>query len=419
MKTVSISKNRTTMFEAGQGNTTYVLEKGISISTADGAGLAGVTDVKGRDFLIRGDITASQGYGIFIGGPGETGAGVLEVAKSAHISGNVGVKLAADGQVLKNAGLIGGETAVETSGTRMLIQNSGIINGNDIGIDVSFEGGKIVNTGQIAGQDHAIYSLLGAGEELKIVNKGDIGATENTTISLSNLTGSTTTLVNHGNIDGKFWALQANFSLSTEIIRNRGEISSQVWLGGGDDTFDDRGGTAYYVDGGEQDDLYIIDDVQIILGEQTNAGTDTVRSSVTWTLGANFENLTFTGANSLTGKGNDIANRITGNAGQNTLYGYGGIDVINGGRGDDILYGGNHADTFVFATKSGHDVIADFQNGTDIIDLTRYRGLDDFTEFSKAMVQNGADVEIHLGKHDVLTVDNVTIANLTGEDFAY
>jgi len=419
MKTVSISKNRTTMFEAKQGNTTYVLEKDVSINTADPAGIVGMTDVKGRDFLIRGDIYAGQGFGIFIGTQDETGAGVLEVAKSASISGKVGVKLAADGQVLRNAGLIGGETAVETSGTRMLIQNSGIINGGVTGIDVSFEGGKIINTGQIAGQDHAITSLLGAGEELKIINTGDIGATENTTILLSNLTGSSTTLVNYGNIDGKFWALQANFSLATEIIRNRGEISSQVWLGGGDDIFDDRGGTAYYVDGGEQDDLYIIDDTAIILGEQTNAGTDTVRSTVTWTLGNNFENLIFTGENSLTGKGNDSANRITGNAGQNTLYGYGGVDVLNGGRGNDLLNGGTHADTFVFTTRSGRDVIADFQNGIDVIDLTRYRELDDFAQISKAMVQNGADVEIHLGKYDVLTVNNVTIANLTGEDFAY
>lgn len=419
MKTVSISKDRTTMFEAKQGNTTYVLEKDASINTSDPAGIVGMTDVKGRDFLIKGDISATQGYGIFIGGPDESGAGVLEIAKSASIYGKTGVKLAADGQVLRNAGLIGGETAVETTGTHMLIQNSGIINGGVTGIDVSFEGGKIINTGQIAGQDHAITSLLGAGENLKIINRGDIGATTDTTILLSNLTGSSTTLVNYGNIDGKFWALQANFSLATEVIRNRGEISSQVWLGGGDDIFDDRGGTAFYVDGGEQDDLYIIDDVLIILGESVNAGTDTVRSSVTWTLGSNFENLTFTGANSLTGKGNDSANRITGNAGQNTLYGYGAIDVINGGRGDDLLYGGTHADTFVFATKSGHDVIGDFQNGTDTIDLTRYKELDDFAQISKAMVQNGANVEIHLGKYDVLTVNNVTIANLTGEDFAY
>jgi Ca2+-binding RTX toxin-like protein len=419
MKTVSISKNRTTMFEAKQGDTTYVLEKDVSINTADPAGIVGMTDVNGRDFLIKGDISATQGYGIFIGAQDEAGAGVLEIAKSASIYGKTGVQLAADGQVLRNAGLIGGDTGVETSGTKMLIDNSGIINGGSIGIDVSFEGGKIINTGQIAGQDHAIYSLLGAGEELKIINKGDIGATENTTIMLSNLTGSSTTLVNHGNIDGKFWALQANFSLATEVIRNRGEISSQVWLGGGDDIFDDRGGTAYYVDGGEQDDLYIIDDALIILGESVNAGIDTVRSSVTWTLGSNFENLTFTGANSLTGKGNDAANRINGNAGQNTLYGYGGIDVINGGRGDDLLYGGNHADTFVFTTGSGHDVIADFQNGTDTIDLTRCKGLDDFAEISAGMVQNGVNVDIHLGKNDILTINNVTIANLTGEDFAY
>lgn len=70
------------------------------------------------------------------------------------------------------------------------------------------------------------------------------------------------------------------------------------------------------LDGGGDDDLYIIVDPLIRRGEQINAGIDAVRSSITWTLGANFKNQTFIGKNSITGTGSGTANRINGNAGR-------------------------------------------------------------------------------------------------------
>lgn len=419
MKTISITKNQTSYYEAQKGDTTYVLEKGVSISSPEFAGLVAYSSVQDRDIVIKGSVDTMNGYGVHIGSNEHDGGGVLDIAKSGDIYGSMaGVQLVSDNQVLHNAGKITGDIGLKSSGEDVLLENTGYIMGKSVGIDFSFGTGTIRNDGMITGANNAISTFVSTGDALKIVNNGTIGGAEYS-INLSNMDGSRTVIVNHGEIGAKFWAIQANFTDATEVIRNRGEISSQVWLGNGDDIFDGRGGKTFYVDGGGDDDLYMIDDPLIKLGEQSNAGTDTVRSSITWKLGANFENLILSGKDSITGTGSDDANRISGNAGQNTLFGLGGTDIINGGRGNDVLNGGAAADTFVFVTGTGHDTIADFQDGMDLIDITGIKSIKDFGQITGAMVQNGTGVDIALGDNDMLTIQNITIDKLTAVDFAY
>ena len=159
-------------------------------------------------------------------------------------------------------------------------------------------------------------------------------------------------------------------------------------VGNGNANFIDGRGGADAMSGGAGDDIYVVDNVGDIIGERGGEGIDRVRSSVSYTLGANVENLYLTGTGATSGTGNDSANYMTGNDSANTLVGGGGNDTLvgNGGNdtlvgsaGIDLLTGGAGADKFIFssvsdASTSGNvrDAITDFSHAQgDLIDLSK------------------------------------------------
>ncbi len=89
--------------------------------------------------------------------------------------------------------------------------------------------------------------------------------------------------------------------------------------------------------GGAGADVYIVDALTDTVSEtSTVAGEiDRVESSVSWTLGANIEQLVLTGNSAINGTGNTQANTLTGNAAANTLNGGAGTDTLIGGLGND------------------------------------------------------------------------------------
>jgi predicted outer membrane repeat protein len=113
--------------------------------------------------------------------------------------------------------------------------------------------------------------------------------------------------------------------------------------------------------GGLGNDTYQIDTTTDTITENANQGTDTVQSSVTYTLGNNLENLTLTGTANINGTGNTLNNIITGNSGKNTLTGSAGNDTLIGGTGNDTITGGAGSDRFTFNNRNeGIDTITDF-----------------------------------------------------------
>jgi Ca2+-binding RTX toxin-like protein len=135
--------------------------------------------------------------------------------------------------------------------------------------------------------------------------------------------------------------------------------------GAGADTL--NGGTgADTMIGGLGNDIYTVDNVGDIITENLNEGTDTVNINRTYTLLANFENLTLTGTTAINGTGNELNNSITGNSAANILTGGIGNDTINGGAGADTLIGGVGND--IYTVDNVGDVITENAGeGTDTV----------------------------------------------------
>ncbi len=191
--------------------------------------------------------------------------------------------------------------------------------------------------------------------------------------------------------------------------------------GGGNDTLIGRGGDDFLnggkgIDtliGGPGNDTYMANHTKDVVTEGTNRGTDVVKSSASYNLGANIENLNLVGRRAINGIGNNLDNRISGNnaknriigkSGDDVLIGRGGRDVLigdkgsdrlignqgndmlNGGVGNDTLIGGGGSDRFIFNTgksyrqaSPGKDLIRDFKNRDNdkiILDKTTFGTLD-------------------------------------------
>ncbi|AFZ33633.1 Na-Ca exchanger/integrin-beta4 [Stanieria cyanosphaera PCC 7437] len=157
-----------------------------------------------------------------------------------------------------------------------------------------------------------------------------------------------------------------------------GEAGNDTLIGGsendaligatGNDILNGVTGIDTLIGGGGHDD-YFIDHISDTTIEDTNAGSDTVRTSISWTLAENLENLILTGTNLINATGNNLNNLITGNNANNLLAGGDGNDTLNGNIGDDTMIGERGNDTYL--VNSSLDLISETLNqGTDTVNST-------------------------------------------------
>jgi Ca2+-binding RTX toxin-like protein len=158
-----------------------------------------------------------------------------------------------------------------------------------------------------------------------------------------------------------------------------GNTANNVLNGGtGNDTLDGGAGNDTLI-GGVGNDTYIVDNRGDVVNEAASAGIDTVNSSISYSLGANVENLTLTGNRGINGTGNTLNNTITGNAANNVLNGGTGNDTLAGGAGNDTLIGGVGNDTYIVDTTG------------DVVNEAASAGID--TVNSSISYSLGANVE--------------------------
>lgn len=207
---------------------------------------------------------------------------------------------------------------------------------------------------------------------------------------------------------------------SSGLSGNGNELSNVLTGNGGANTLRGYEGNDYLdggsgsdtMIGGAGDDTYVVNTTSDVVNEQASQGIDTVRSSVTLTLGANVENLVLTGTSAINGTGNVLDNLLTGNSGTNTLTGAAGNDTLDGAAGTDTLTGGAGSDTYLHGRGYGADTSIENDTTAGVTDVVRFlTGVNyDQLWFAKPSGTNNLEISI-IGSVDKLTIKDWYVGN--------
>jgi serralysin len=187
-----------------------------------------------------------------------------------------------------------------------------------------------------------------------------------------------------------------------QAIWDAGGQDQMVYDGARDATIDLRAATLQYEEGGGG---------RVSWAHGVYGGYDIAN-------GVTIENA-HTGSGNDVLNGNDAANVLASNAGNDQVAGFGGDDLITGGAGDDTLSGGAGVDQFWFDDLSGHDVVSDFETGRDKLGLGG-SAPNAFAELTlTASARDGADgTLVSWGTSDVW-LKGVTASSLSASDFVF
>ena len=368
-KNVSIARG--TVIEnaiGGSGNDTMLgnAAKNVLTGGADADSLEGMS---GNDTLIGGTgaDTMKGGIGDDVYYVDSTADRVFELANAGTDRVISSATFSLVGQSVENLSLSGGG---DIAGTGNSLKNAIVGNGGNNVLD-GLEGADTMQGG--LGND--TYYVESAGDRvIEAVNAGTDTVMSSLSFSLVGLQVENLTLT------GSAGSATGN-SLKNILIGNSG--ANRIDGMQGADT----------MQGGLGDDVYVVDNLGDRITEASNAGYDSIESSVTYSLsGLQVERLTLTGTDAVSASGNSLVNTIVGNNAAN---------VIDGGGGADRLRGNGGADRFAFTSAlsaSNIDEIIDFKHVDDVIALDDavFSGLTAGGAFTAAMLRmaGGASVAV-------------------------
>lgn len=310
-----------------------------------------------------------------------TGADAIITWSGTHTITVKGTIIGAD-EAINLAGCVTAQT-VKIAATGRLFSGDGIVHDAD-GVILDGVGTVMKNAGEIHALGSAVSALVPDAGTMTISNSGVMyGEVSGIWHKFGN---GVLNFTNSGRVESPVASFLGG--MSTDNVRNAGQMIGLVDLGGGNDRYDGRGGSVTgSVLGGAGDDVFVagnavdvfdggdgIDTLDLSLLKLAvridlttpamNSGTPVVGDSYT-----GIENFIFgTKADVMVGDGS--ANRIEGRDGSDTLNGGGGDDVLIGGLKADRLTGGAGADQFVFTALADRgDTITDFVLGEDVIVL--------------------------------------------------
>ncbi|MFI3195769.1 MAG: calcium-binding protein [Methylococcaceae bacterium] len=193
-----------------------------------------------------------------------------------------------------------------------------------------------------------------------------------------------------------------NYTLTTHLeklvligaaVNGTGNDRANSLVGNTGDNVLDGGADADSLAGGAGNDTYLIDNLSDQIAEDSNAGIDSVQSAVNYTLADNLENLTLTGKANLKGTGNDLANNLLGNSGNN---------ILNGGKESDTMKGGEGDDTYSVNVT------------TDIVEEKADQGVDTVSSTATYALSDNVENLILTGSTAIDATGNALGNNLTG-----
>ena len=354
MATQIITTNLTLSLNLGAFDTAIVMD-GVRITNANANGTGLIANGSNQQVIVYGSVAAEHS-GVFFGTSVSTNNTVF-IGESAAITATLYQGLA-------------------MFGSANTIMNRGSIFGNTSGVSIFGPGlGNVF-------QNYGTISSSGVGVLVDTSSGGNGGV-----------------FTNYGTIVGLDQSFKSDFALQNDTFVNFGTMQGDVVLGGGNDTFSNRGagvvnGTIF---GGAGTDVFILGAGEEVIngGEGTDYVDFRQSNGVRIAPDDSFDNTGLAAGDSFVfiegvygsqkradlivggiednslvgGGGNDTLN---GGAGLDSLFGGSGVDQINGGDGGDFLDGGLGKDgisgglgddefRFNFLTDGG-DVITDFSN---------------------------------------------------------